>query len=70
MSLSNRILNKFVGKSKFEKDVIQKMENELVEVEKNNIEITDSINEQTIYLVAKIEELRDIINSEFNLAIE
>lgn len=70
VNLINKILNKFAGKSKFEKDVIQKMENELVEVEKNNIEITDSINEQTIYLVAKIEELRDIINSEFNLAIE
>ncbi len=67
-NLINKILNKFAGKSKFEKDVIQKMESELVEVEKNNLAISDSINEQTIYLVAKIEELRDVINSEFNLA--
>ena len=44
------------------------MESELIKVEQNNIAISDSINEQTIYLVAKIEELRDMINSEFNLA--
>ncbi len=67
-NLINKILNKFAGKAKFEKDVIQKMESELIKVEQNNIAISDSINEQTIYLVAKIEELRDIINSEFNLA--
>ncbi len=67
-NLINKILNKFAGKTKFEKDVIQKMESELIKVEQNNIAISDSINEQTIYLVAKIEELRDMINSEFNLA--
>ena len=67
-NLINKIINKFTGKAKFEKDVIQKMESELEEVEKNNIAISDSINEQTIYIVAKIEELRDVINSEFNLA--
>ncbi len=67
-NLINKILNKFAGKAKFEKDVIQKMESELIKVEQNNIAISDSINEQTIYLVAKIEELRDMINSEFNLA--
>jgi len=68
-NLINKILSRFAGKSKFEKDVIQKMESELVEVEKSNLEITNAINEQTIYLVAKIEELRDVINSEFNIAI-
>ena len=64
------ILNKFSGKSKFEKDVIEKMENELKDVEKNNNELVDSIQNQTISIVATIQEIRDTLTSEFKLATE
>ncbi len=69
-NIINKILNKFSGKSKFEKEVINKMEKELLEVEKNNILNLEIIDKQTINLVAKIEELREIMNSEFKFAVE
>lgn len=66
----NKILVRLAGRSKFEKDVIQKMEKELVEIEKDNDNTINLINEQTINLVAMIEEVRANLNSEFKLATE
>lgn len=67
--LINKILNKFLGTSKLEKEVIGKMQAELVNVEKSNNEIIDVIGTQTIAIVAKIEEVRDVLNQEFKVAI-
>ena len=64
------IFNKIGGNSKFEKNVVQKMQNELLEIDKDIDESVDIIDEQTINLVAAIEEIRENINLEFNSAIE
>ncbi len=69
MEFINKLLNKISGNSKLEKEVIQKMESELVNVENSNNEIVNVISEQTITLIATIEQLRDTINSEFKLAM-
>lgn len=69
MDFINKLINKLSGNSKLEKDVIQKMESELVNVENSNNEIINVISEQTITLIATIEQLRDTINSEFKLAM-
>ena len=65
----NKLINKISGNSKLEKDVIQKMESEVVNVENSNNEIINVISEQTITLIEKSEQLRDTINSEFKLAM-
>ena len=46
------------------------MQDELIDVEKDNTESVNEINNQTINLIAKIEELREVMNAEFKLAIE
>ena len=66
----NKILARIAGSSKFEKDVIQKMEKELTEIGKDNDNTINIINEQTINLVAMIEKVREELNSEFKLATE
>ena len=68
--LINKILARIAGSSKFEKDVIQKMEKELTEIGKDNDNTINIINEQTINLVAMIEKVREELNSEFKLATE
>ena len=46
------------------------MQNELVEIDKDITESVDVIEEQTIDLIATIEEIRDAINLEFNSVVE
>ncbi len=70
ISFIKKILGKFFGKSKIQKEVIDKMGDELIDIEKNNNNIIEIINEQTIELIAKIEEARDQINLEFKLSTE
>lgn len=65
-----KISRMFNGRAKLEKDVFEKMEEELVDIEENNLLTINSINDQTINIVGKIEELRDVINLEFKLAME
>ena len=65
-----KILGKFGKGTKLEKEVFQKMQTELLDIEKDNLVSANTINSQTISLVAKIEELRETMNTEFKLAIE
>lgn len=68
--LLSKIFNKIGSNAKFEKNVVQKMQNELVEIDKDITESVDVIEEQTIDLIATIEEIRDAINLEFNSVVE
>ena len=63
------MINKIFKKSKLEKEVIEKMENEIYEIENQSKDMINIIEEQTIDLIAKIEEIRDQINLEFKVAI-
>ena len=45
------------------------MENEIYEIENQSKDMINIIEEQTIDLIAKIEEIRDQINLEFKVAI-
>lgn len=66
-----RLLNKlFGGNKKFTREVIDKMNDEIDDIQKNDLKLLEIINDQTINLVAKIEELRQQINSEYKVAVE
>jgi len=69
-SFLKKIFSRLGGSSKIEKEVFKKMQDELIDVEKDNTESVNEINNQTINLIAKIEELREVMNAEFKLAIE
>ena len=60
----------FSGNKKFKKEVIEKMNNEIDDIQKSNVTLLEIIDRQTINLVAKIEELRYDINFEYNIATE
>lgn len=64
------LLNKIMRNSKFEKEVVQKMEKELLDIKENNNMIIETINSQTISLIAVIGNVREELNKEFKLAIE
>lgn len=66
----NKVLNIFSGKAKYEKNVVLKMENELAEIAKSNDNVVKIISEQTLNLVAKIEEVREEINKSFKASME
>jgi len=68
-NLINKLMNIFTGKVKFQKEVVLKMNNELVNIEKNDNKLVNIISEQTLTLVAKIEEVRAEINNSFEAAI-
>lgn len=70
MSLFNKVFNKIVKNKKFEKDVIQKMNEELKTIEEVNNKSIVVINSQTLELISKIEEVREALNVEFKMAIE
>lgn len=70
MSFISKFLNKFSGNKKFEKDVIQKMDEELKSIEEANNNSINIINSQTLDLISKIEEVRETLNVEFKTAIE
>lgn len=65
MKFINQIVNKVTKGSGYQKNVVDKMENELEELEKDILESTEIIDEQTISIVAAIEEIRAGINEEF-----
>lgn len=68
-SLINKILNALTKGSKFEKNVVQKMENDILNIQKENESNIASIESQTIGLIAAIEEVRDNINNEFKVSM-
>lgn len=70
MKFVNKILNKITKGSGFNKNVMEKMENELSELEQDITESVEIIDEQTVGIVAKIEEIRENINAEFKVAME
>lgn len=66
----NTIANKIMKNKKFEKEVIQKMNQELKSIEEENNVSIEVINTQTLDLIAKIEDVRENLNKEFKLAVE
>lgn len=70
MKFVNKILNKITKGSGFNKNVVEKMENELSALDKDITESVEIIDEQTINIVAAIEEIRENINAEFKAAME
>lgn len=64
------ILNKIGSNSKFEKNVVKKIENDLLEIDNDVSESVEIIEEQTINIIAAIEEIRENINLEFNAVVE
>jgi len=60
----------FSGKRKFKKEVVEKMNIEIDDIQNNNAKLLEIIESQTINLIAKIEELRYDINYEYNIATE
>ncbi len=66
----SKLLKKFTKKEKFEKEVIEKIKEELSNVEIKNSDMVNIIEQQTIDLIAKIEEVREQVNLEFKLAIQ
>lgn len=69
-SFFRKIFGRFGKDTKLEKEVFEKMKNELLDVKQDNVVNIDEVNNQTVSLVAKIEELREVMNREFKLAIE
>lgn len=69
-NLISKLVNIFSGKAKYEKEVVLKMQNELADIQKNNSNLVETISNQTIALIAKIEEVRAEINQSFKIAIE
>lgn len=70
MKFVNKILNKITKGSGFNKNVVEKMENELSELEQDITESVEIIDEQTVSIVAAIQEIRENINNEFKVAME
>ena len=60
----------FSGKRKFKKEVVEKMNIEIDDIQNNNAKLLEIIESQTINLIAKIEELRYDINYEYSIATE
>lgn len=69
-NIINKLANLFSGKAKYEKEVILKMENELIDIEKSDNDLVEDISNQTLIFVAKIEEIRAEINKSFKMSIE
>lgn len=69
MNILNKIINKFTGASKFNKEFVNKMEKELLDIEANNNSIINEIRNQTNSIVALIEEVRNEINSQFKITV-
>lgn len=66
-----KLFNKiFGGNKKFKKEVIDKMNFEIDDIQKNDSKLLEIIDSQTVLLVAKIEELRQQINLEYSTATE
>ena len=66
----HKLFNKIGSNSKFQKNVVQKMHSEVSKIDQDMVENIDIIDEQTINLVAAIEEIKTSINEEFNSAME
>ena len=59
----------FSKKKKYKKEVIGKMNNETNEIQNSSEMVISGIEEQTIKVIAKIEEIKNNINLEFKSAI-
>lgn len=59
----------FSKKKKYKKEVIGKMNNEINEIQNSSEMVISGIEEQTIKVIAKIEEIKNNINLEFKSAI-
>ena len=59
----------FSKKKKYKKEVIGKMNNEINEIQNSSEIILNGIEEQTINVIAKIEEIKNNINLEFKSAM-
>lgn len=65
----NKIIYKFSGKSKFEKQVIKKMEEDLEKIQSENSEIIKDIEYKSCHFTATILDMREKINEEFKFAM-
>lgn len=65
----NKIVNSFAGKSRFNKDVVVKMENELADISNMTSQNVETIENQTIMLVQSIEDIKAALNEEFKVAV-
>lgn len=68
-NIINKIINKLSNGSKFQKDVIQKIEKDILSIQQENQTNIELIENQTIGLIATIEQVRENINNEFKVAI-
>ena len=68
-NIISKIMIKIFGKKKYKKNVIDKMNSEIDSIEEDSNRILETINNQTIMIIAKIEEIRAKINFEFKEAI-
>ena len=65
----NKIVYRFSGSSKFEKEVINKMEADLEKIQRENNEIINNIEYKSCHFTVTILHMREKINEEFKLAI-
>lgn len=65
-----KIVNIFNGKTKLEKDVLEKMENKIQVLSEQNNNRIENIENSTVEFVSNILSIKDAIKREFNSAIE
>lgn len=70
MKLINMILNKFIGKGKFAKEVVERYENQFKELEKDSNEVQQIINSQTASIIDAIKTIRNQINEQYQLSTQ
>ena len=70
MKLINMILNKFTGKGKFAKEVVERYENQFKELEKDSNEVQQIINSQTASIIDAIKTIRNQINEQYQLSTQ
>ena len=70
MKLISMILNKFIGKGKFAKEVVERYENQFKELEKDSNEVQQIINSQTASIIDAIKTIRNQINEQYQLSTQ
>lgn len=60
----NKFLNLFIGKNKFEKEFIKKMEDELLNIQNTNIKLVEAIDNQTIIIIEMIQNIRNEVSTQ------
>ena len=69
-NIINKVMNILGIKSRFDKDVVKKMESEILDIQKEDNEIIKNVSLQTISLVAMIEATRAEVNNVYASAVE